>query len=249
MPRPPTAEWPAERAVGVAAKAPTANPPTAPTAAPRKNLVLPSATARLLPASPSSTGASLAQRFAPKPGPDGPGYTWHRMLETGKRERLRGLPAVDAVLRNPAGAALAGRHGRAAATAAVRSALEDLRRRISAGEEPAVSEDAVVALAARSISEEGPAPGGQRHRRRPAHQPGPLRPLGGGRRRRRGGGHPVLEPRVRRRGRRAGLALRPGGAAAAGADRRRGRARRQQLRGGDAAGAGRGGGGAKEGPR
>lgn len=77
------------------------------------------------------------------------------MLETGKRERLRGLPAVDAVLRNPAGAALAGRHGRAAATAAVRSALGDLRRRISAGEEPAVSEDAVVALAARSISRGG----------------------------------------------------------------------------------------------
>jgi L-seryl-tRNA(Ser) seleniumtransferase len=77
------------------------------------------------------------------------------MLETGKRERLRGLPAVDAVLRNPAGAALAGRHGRAAATAAVRSALGDLRRRISAGEEPAASEDAVVALAARSISRSG----------------------------------------------------------------------------------------------
>ena len=74
------------------------------------------------------------------------------MLETGKRERLRGLPAVDAVLRSPAGAALAGRHGRAAATAAVRSVLGDLRRRISAGEEPDVSEDAVVALASRTLS-------------------------------------------------------------------------------------------------
>lgn len=77
------------------------------------------------------------------------------MLETGKRERLRDLPAVDAVLRNPAGAALAGRHGRAAATAAVRSVLGDLRRRISAGEEPAASEDAVVALASRALSRGG----------------------------------------------------------------------------------------------
>ena len=77
------------------------------------------------------------------------------MLETGKRERLRGLPAVDAVLRDPAGSALAGRHGRAAATAAVRSALEDLRRRISVGEQPAVSEEGVVALAARSLSDRG----------------------------------------------------------------------------------------------
>src|SRR5918998_2018743 len=155
VPIPPTAVWPAERAVGVEAMAPTANPPTAPTAAPRKNRVVPSATPRLLPAAPGSTGASLAQRFAPKPGPDGPGYTWRRMLETGKRERLRGLPAVDAVLRDPAGSALAGRHGRAAATAAVRSALEDLRRRISAGERPAVSEENVAALAAQGLSNRG----------------------------------------------------------------------------------------------
>ena len=77
------------------------------------------------------------------------------MLETGKRERLRGLPAVDAVLRDPAGSALAGRHGRVAATAAVRSALEDLRRRISAGEKPAVSEENVAALAAQSLSNRG----------------------------------------------------------------------------------------------
>ncbi|MDP8900825.1 MAG: L-seryl-tRNA(Sec) selenium transferase [Actinomycetota bacterium] len=77
------------------------------------------------------------------------------MLETGKRERLRGLPAVDAVLRDPAGSALAGRHGRAAATAAVRSVLKDLRRRISAGEQPAVSEEGVVALAGRALSGRG----------------------------------------------------------------------------------------------
>ena len=77
------------------------------------------------------------------------------MLETGKRERLRGIPAVDAVLRNPAGAALAGRHGRAAATAAVRSVLDDLRRRISADEHPEASQESIVALAARSLSDRG----------------------------------------------------------------------------------------------
>jgi L-seryl-tRNA(Ser) seleniumtransferase len=77
------------------------------------------------------------------------------MLETGKRERLRGLPAVDAVLRDPAGSALIGRHGRAAATAAVRSVLEDLRRRISAGEQPAVSGEGVAALAAQNLSNRG----------------------------------------------------------------------------------------------
>jgi L-seryl-tRNA(Ser) seleniumtransferase len=77
------------------------------------------------------------------------------MLETGKKERLRGLPAVDAVLRDPAGEALAGRHGRAAATAAVREVLEGLRREISEGGEPVTSEGAVVASASRLISGRG----------------------------------------------------------------------------------------------
>jgi L-seryl-tRNA(Ser) seleniumtransferase len=77
------------------------------------------------------------------------------MVETGKRERLRGLPAVDAVLRDPAGRALAERHGRAAATAAVRSVLGDLRRRISSGEEPEVSGQGVVDLAAHNLSNGG----------------------------------------------------------------------------------------------
>ena len=40
------------------------------------------------------------------------------MVETGKRERLRSLPAVDAVMRDPSGLALARLHGRARATAA-----------------------------------------------------------------------------------------------------------------------------------
>ena len=77
------------------------------------------------------------------------------MLETGKRERLRGLPAVDAVLRDPAGAALASGHGRAAATSAVRGALGELRRRISAGESPETSESIVVTLASRILSDRG----------------------------------------------------------------------------------------------
>jgi hypothetical protein len=62
------------------------------------------------------------------------------MMETGKRDRLRGLPAVDAVMREPSGLALADLHGRARATAAVREAIDDLRRRIAADEEPEVSE-------------------------------------------------------------------------------------------------------------
>ena len=77
------------------------------------------------------------------------------MLETGKKVRLRRLPAVDAVLRDPAGEALAGRHGRAAATAAVREVLEALRREISAGGEPGTSEGAVAASASRLLSGRG----------------------------------------------------------------------------------------------
>jgi L-seryl-tRNA(Ser) seleniumtransferase len=69
------------------------------------------------------------------------------MMETGKRDRLRSIPAVDAVMRDPSGLALAGLYGRARATAAVRETLDDLRRRIAAGEEPGVSEKAVVEAA------------------------------------------------------------------------------------------------------
>ena len=77
------------------------------------------------------------------------------MMETGKRDLLRSLPAVDAVLRDPAGEALAGRHGRAATTVSVREALEALRRGISAGERPQVSEGAVAAFASRLLSGRG----------------------------------------------------------------------------------------------
>src|ERR671911_627821 len=77
------------------------------------------------------------------------------MLETGKKERLRSLPAVDAVLRDPSGEALAGRHGRAASTAAIREALDRLRREIVAGGEPEVSERAVANAAAHLLSGRG----------------------------------------------------------------------------------------------
>jgi L-seryl-tRNA(Ser) seleniumtransferase len=74
------------------------------------------------------------------------------MLETGKRARLRALPAVDAVLRGRAGEALAGHYGRAVAGVAVREALDRLRREISAGQEPETSEEAVVGAASRILS-------------------------------------------------------------------------------------------------
>src|SRR5918997_5178350 len=74
------------------------------------------------------------------------------MLETGKRARLRALPAVDVVLRGRAGEALAGRYGRAGAAAAIREALAQLRQEISAGQEPETSEEAVLAAASRILS-------------------------------------------------------------------------------------------------
>jgi L-seryl-tRNA(Ser) seleniumtransferase len=77
------------------------------------------------------------------------------MWEPGKRERLRGLPAVDAVLRGRVGEALAGRYGRAAAASAIREALYRVRREICVGEEPETSEEAVVAAADRLLSGRG----------------------------------------------------------------------------------------------
>ena len=68
---------------------------------------------------------------------------------------MRRLPAVDAVLRAPAGEDLAGRHGRAAATAAVREVLEAVRREISAGGNPETSEAAIAASASRILSGRG----------------------------------------------------------------------------------------------
>ncbi len=77
------------------------------------------------------------------------------MMETGKKELLRGLPAVDAVMRDPSGLALAGLYGRASATGAVREALDDLRGRIVAGERPGLSEEAVVEAASGLLAGRG----------------------------------------------------------------------------------------------
>ena len=151
----PNADSRAERAVGVVAKAPTAKPPTAPTVAPSTNLLVPSPNIGVLSALSDFDCASLAQRLCPKVRRDAAGYTEPRMMETGKRDRLRSLPAVDAVLRDPSGLALADHHGRARVTMAVREALDDLRRRISAGERPEVSEKAVVDVASGLLAGRG----------------------------------------------------------------------------------------------
>jgi L-seryl-tRNA(Ser) seleniumtransferase len=77
------------------------------------------------------------------------------MMETGKEDLLRSLPAVDAVMRNPSGRTLAARHGRAPATAAVRETLGGLRRQIVAGEAPEVSEGVVAEAASRLLAGRG----------------------------------------------------------------------------------------------
>ena len=78
------------------------------------------------------------------------------MLETDKRELLRSLPAVDAVLRHRNAQPLAERYGRSAVASAVRNALEDARREILAGGEPEMSgEKAALSAAAKLLSGRG----------------------------------------------------------------------------------------------
>src|ERR687885_1907190 len=77
------------------------------------------------------------------------------MLETEKRELLRSLPAVDAVLRASAAEALVSRHGTKAATVAVREVLERARREILDGGKPETSEEEILALASRLLSRRG----------------------------------------------------------------------------------------------
>ena len=77
------------------------------------------------------------------------------MLESGKRERLRELPAVDAVLRTPGAGVLISRYGVKAATAAVRQTLGNTRREILDGGEPEVSGKAVLSAAANLLSRRG----------------------------------------------------------------------------------------------
>ncbi|MBA4115043.1 MAG: L-seryl-tRNA(Sec) selenium transferase, partial [Rubrobacter sp.] len=77
------------------------------------------------------------------------------MLDTEKRELLRGLPAVDAVLRTPAAGVLAARYGANATTAAVREALGRARREILAGGGLEVSGETVLTAAATLLSRRG----------------------------------------------------------------------------------------------
>ena len=77
------------------------------------------------------------------------------VLETGKKDLLRALPAVDAVLREPAAEPLAQRHGRAALTGAIRDVLEDARREILDGKLPKAEEHSVLETASRLLSGRG----------------------------------------------------------------------------------------------
>ena len=77
------------------------------------------------------------------------------MLETEKRKLLRGLPAVDAVLRAPAAEIIVASHGARATTAAVREALSRVRQEILSGGEPEVSEVSVLVVADRLLSGRG----------------------------------------------------------------------------------------------
>jgi L-seryl-tRNA(Ser) seleniumtransferase len=77
------------------------------------------------------------------------------MLEMEKRELLRSLPAVDAVLREPTAEVLVSRHGTKATTAAVREALGKARREILAGGDLQVSGETVLAVATKLLEGRG----------------------------------------------------------------------------------------------
>ena len=77
------------------------------------------------------------------------------MPETQTRERLRNLPAVDAVLREPAAEVLSGRHGRAALAAAVREVIDRLRREVLDGAEPETAAETVIHSASKLLSNRG----------------------------------------------------------------------------------------------
>src|SRR3712207_9141345 len=82
------------------------------------------------------------------------------MLETGKRELLRALPAVDAVIRSPAAQDLASRYGTKATTAVARGLLQRAREVTLAGGEPEVSEESVLAGATNILLGRGLGRGG-----------------------------------------------------------------------------------------
>jgi L-seryl-tRNA(Ser) seleniumtransferase len=78
------------------------------------------------------------------------------------REKLRAIPAVDEILRQPPVAALLEEVPRALAVAAVRRVLEGLREQLRAGAEVEVALPAVTALAAQAVAAQA------RHSLRPA---------------------------------------------------------------------------------
>lgn len=77
------------------------------------------------------------------------------MLDTNRKDLLRKLPAVDAVLRNWAVEPLVEHHGRASTTTAIRRTLEGLRREILAGRDPEITEEAVISTASKLLSGQG----------------------------------------------------------------------------------------------
>ena len=77
------------------------------------------------------------------------------MLETGQKERLRGLPAVDALLRSPGVGWLAEQHGWPAVTGAAREVLDNARKEILGGGNPESSEEVLVASVAKALSRRG----------------------------------------------------------------------------------------------
>lgn len=77
------------------------------------------------------------------------------VLEAEKNERLRDLPAVDAVLRHPLAVSLAGRYGQASTTAAIREALGRARQKIMVGSAPEITEEAMAGAASKLLSVRG----------------------------------------------------------------------------------------------
>ncbi len=85
-----------------------------------------------------------------------PLYTGEGMRDSLKKERLRALPSVDAVMRSPEAGRAAGRYGRAVLTGAVRRVLEARRRDILEGAgEGKVSVEDVVGEAERDLARRG----------------------------------------------------------------------------------------------
>ncbi len=77
------------------------------------------------------------------------------MTETEKKRRLRGLPAVDAVLRSPGVDWLAEQHGWPVVAAAVREVVGKARQEVLADGSPETAEEVLVAAAAKLLAHRG----------------------------------------------------------------------------------------------